>query len=392
MSFSTQRVTSDGTLVTLAIAIKYFDRSEISVLFDGVMTTTGWSWVGASDHTITFSSAVPKGVEVMLVRTTDLESVRHQFSLGAAFKASTVDEDFTQILHVAQEARENASVSDTYQDLNIHGFKVLHVGLATDPGDAVSLGQFSVHDATIIGYRDAAAVSASEAAASAADALVSELNAAGAAVTVLEDAIGVSVQAHMTEASQAEMELGSESGLRSMSPLRVKQAMQASTVTTTGNQSIDGLKTFTTRPIIPTPSMVRLNTANGYGSTNTKIRRFTNTVVNQGTDITYTDSITLGGSFTINVAGVYTINYSDSFISAGSAGLSKDTTTPTTNIYSIAASGILAIDTSASAQLAASCSCAIYLPVGAVIRAHTDGVAAGTTYPNMTQFTITRTG
>ena len=40
-------------------------------------------------------------------------------------------------------------------------------------------------------------------------------------------------------------------------------------------------------------SMVRLNTANGYGSTNVCIRRFTNVVTNQGSDITYVDSATL---------------------------------------------------------------------------------------------------
>ena len=54
-------------------------------------------------------------------------------------------------------------------------------------------------------------------------------------------------------------------------------------------------------------SMVRLNTSNGYGSTNTVIKRYTNVVTNQGVDITYADSATLGASFTINTAGVYAI-------------------------------------------------------------------------------------
>lgn len=194
MAFSTQRVTSDGTLATLAISIEYFDRSEISVLFDGVLTTTGWSWVGSTDHTISFSPEVPEGVEVLLVRATDLSEVRHQFSLGAAFKASTVDEDFMQILHIAQEARENTSISDIYQDFNVHGFKVLNVGLATNPGDAVSLGQFSAHDTTIVGYKDDAAASATAAAASATAAHTSEQNAADAANAEITAALGTSIQ------------------------------------------------------------------------------------------------------------------------------------------------------------------------------------------------------
>jgi hypothetical protein len=66
--------------------------------------------------------------------------------------------------------------------------------------------------------------------------------------------------------------------------------------------SLDGTgqPTFPKQPLVTlAQSMVRLNTANGYGSTNTAIRRFTNVVTNQGTDITYADSATLGTTFTI---------------------------------------------------------------------------------------------
>lgn len=61
-----------------------------------------------------------------------------------------------------------------------------------------------------------------------------------------------------------------------------------------------------------TNSEVIVDTGNGYGSTNTKIRRWTNARVNTGTDITYADSATNGGSFTINTAGVYAITAHDS--------------------------------------------------------------------------------
>jgi len=50
---------------------------------------------------------------------------------------------------------------------------------------------------------------------------------------------------------------------------------------------------------IPAKSQIRLNTPNGYGSTNTKIRRFLNVVENQCPDVTYADSATLGASFTV---------------------------------------------------------------------------------------------
>lgn len=56
---------------------------------------------------------------------------------------------------------------------------------------------------------------------------------------------------------------------------------------------------------------VAVHTGNGYGSTKTKFRRFTTTLHNDGTDITYADSSANGASFTINETGLYYIRYND---------------------------------------------------------------------------------
>lgn len=58
-------------------------------------------------------------------------------------------------------------------------------------------------------------------------------------------------------------------------------------------------------------SEVCVDTGNGFGSTNTFIRRFSNTRKNIGSSITYADSATLGGSFTINQTGIYSVMYMD---------------------------------------------------------------------------------
>lgn len=232
MSYSTQRVTSDGTLILLPISIEYFDRTEISVLFNGVVTSD-WAWVGSTDKTLSFTPAVPNGTEVTVLRTTDLSKVRHMFSLGAAFKADNVDEDFQQVLHIAQEARENASIADVYQDLDVHGYKIRHLGLASEAGDAVSFGQFSEHDATIVGYKDAAAASAAAAAISAEGAAASAAAAEDAGTVAAEAAIAASigdtVQAYSPDATQAEAEAGVVTARRSWSPIRIAQAIAART-------------------------------------------------------------------------------------------------------------------------------------------------------------------
>lgn len=149
-----------------------------------------------------------------------------------------------------------------------------------------------------------------------------------------------------------------------------------------------GTPTFIKQPVLPVQSMVRLNTANGYGSTNTKIRRFTNVVTNQGSDITYVDSATLGSSFTVNTSGVYAISYSDSLVSAsGYSGISVNSSQLTASIHSITASDIYALGLGNGSGQSINTIVTTYLASGAVVRAHTSGDAAGTA---VAQFVITR--
>lgn len=177
MSFSIQRAVSDGTMTLLPVSIDYFDREEISVLFDGVLNARQWAWVGTTDKTLSFTPEVANTVEVMIVRSTDLAALRHQFSLGAQFTAESLDESLLQVLHIAQEAREGSNLGEIFQNLNFHGFKATNMGNGSDPGDAVNHAQMEAHDVTIVGYmnttegyKNAAAASASASAASAVDA------------------------------------------------------------------------------------------------------------------------------------------------------------------------------------------------------------------------------
>lgn len=140
MASSTQSAVSDGTLAVLDISIDYLSRSEISVLYNG-FPVTSWSWVGTTEKRITFSPNVPVGTEVLVMRTTAVDTVKNVFSAGAAFIAKALDEDFTQVLHVAQEARETNRSGNFYTDINMHGRKLTNVGLAQNPTDAVTLSQ-----------------------------------------------------------------------------------------------------------------------------------------------------------------------------------------------------------------------------------------------------------
>lgn len=146
-----------------------------------------------------------------------------------------------------------------------------------------------------------------------------------------------------------------------------------------------------TMVVLPTtPSMVRLNTDAGFGSTNTAIRRFANTVTNTGSDITYADSAANGASFTINTAGIYAITFSMGFSSSSNIGLSLNSTQLTTAIHSITISDQLVNAVTPSASWSTCVSWTGYLPAASVIRPHTSvSVTAGTTN-GLPTFTIVR--
>lgn len=135
-------------------------------------------------------------------------------------------------------------------------------------------------------------------------------------------------------------------------------------------------------------SIVRVKTSNGYGSTNTKIRRYTTTVTSSGSDITYADSATLGGTFTINTTGMYGISCTESFNGGQYLGISLNSTQLTTSIQNITAADRLAASLTVGSNVPGSVATTIYLTAGDVIRAHSDGSGVGVA--DYVSFTIAR--
>lgn len=177
MSFSTQSVTSDGSLVLIDISFDYITRDEVAVFFDSV-PTTNWSWVGVNEKKIAFSPAVPVGVEVLVKRTTDISKLRHEFSLGAAFIYQTLDEDLKQVLHIAQEASEANFVGDFFAPINMHTNRITSLAAGTAPTDAANVGQLGPYVATAAASAASASDSATNAAISATNAAISATQAA----------------------------------------------------------------------------------------------------------------------------------------------------------------------------------------------------------------------
>jgi hypothetical protein len=93
----------------------------------------------------------------------------------------------------------------------------------------------------------------------------------------------------------------------------VNIASGAVTSGTRGTVTIDGgtiVLTATTDITVTNHSYHSVRGSTARGSTNTQIYRWTGAVDNVGTDITYSDSATNGGSWQINTAGIYSVTCS----------------------------------------------------------------------------------
>lgn len=130
-------------------------------------------------------------------------------------------------------------------------------------------------------------------------------------------------------------------------------------------------------------SSVRVDTSNGYGSTNTKIQIYTNSTT-VGSAITYATSAANANSFTINSAGTYGMIGLFQKTSSNTVGISNNSNQLTTNIETITAAHRLAVVTTPSANFYTTVSVpAIRLAVNDVVRVHNDAGAPTTAAKEM---------
>jgi hypothetical protein len=151
MPRSTQSAVSDGTLVTLILTIKYIDKADVTVLVNNIPLVVDVDYEWATATSITFMAPVPAGDVVLLVRRTELDNVLNIFADGASFNNKTMDENFEQLLFVGQEAQENTSLTDVFNDLDMHGKTLFNLADAVGPTNPVTLAQLNAYAADSAG-------------------------------------------------------------------------------------------------------------------------------------------------------------------------------------------------------------------------------------------------
>lgn len=128
-------------------------------------------------------------------------------------------------------------------------------------------------------------------------------------------------------------------------------------------------------------SEVMLSGGSGLGSTNTSVRRFSNSLISTGSGITYTNSAVNGDTFTVNDAGMYSITYQDSSTTDGGMvfGITRNSTQLTTGPSGITDANLLATGIVSAVNRTSTCTTTVFLAAGDVIRAQAESGANDTT-------------
>lgn len=143
--YSVQIAVSDGTLTRIALSIEYFEKDDIS-LYRNLSTVpmvlgVDWQWDGSTHINLLTGVPVAAGGYITVRRNTNIDRAFNIYDGGAAFTRDTLDENFKQMIYLAQEFTEGNGLTGLYFPLDMHGFKITNLGDGTDATDAVNKGQ-----------------------------------------------------------------------------------------------------------------------------------------------------------------------------------------------------------------------------------------------------------
>ena len=110
-----QSQVSDGTLNIVNVGIPYFEQDDVALALDNgvdaevpLIEGVDYNWTSATSiQFIAGANApggfIPNGITVFLRRTTDSDEMLNVYDGGAPFSRTTLDENFEQLLFLAQE-------------------------------------------------------------------------------------------------------------------------------------------------------------------------------------------------------------------------------------------------------------------------------------------------
>ena len=99
--------TTNATTTNFAFTFPYLVKSDVKIKINGTtQATTEYTWASATE--LQLNNPAPDNADVIVYRNTANDTKRGTFYAGSAIKAEDLNENFDQVLYVAQEVDNNA--------------------------------------------------------------------------------------------------------------------------------------------------------------------------------------------------------------------------------------------------------------------------------------------
>jgi hypothetical protein len=108
MATTQNNYTGNGTNKLFSITFPYLETTDIFVFVNGAATT---AYTFANATTIEMTTAPANGATVVILRSTDDTNLQATFFPGSSIKASDLNNDFDQVLFIAQETTNTAQAA-----------------------------------------------------------------------------------------------------------------------------------------------------------------------------------------------------------------------------------------------------------------------------------------
>ena len=295
--------TGNGTNRLFSFSFPYFFPGDIKVQLNGVNTT---AYTFANATTIETTTAPAAGVVVTVYRDTGSDAMVAEFYPGSAIRAQDLNDDYSQILYVVQEAETLAAETNTTSLTALTtansatasaNTAVTTANAATSTSNAaISQSSAAVNTANTASANASAAVSTANTAATNATTAISTANSAS---TAAASAVTTANAATATANSAA------SNAAASVSTANAANASSTSAVSTANTANTNASAAVTTAGTASSNASTALSTAN---TANTKADQAISAVSNS---INYT--------LVANVAGIPASPANDTYVEVGNS-------------------------------------------------------------------------
>ena len=109
MAITSHTSTGNGSNKLFSFTFPYLETSDIDVYLNGALQTITTQYFFANATTVEFVTAPGNGVTVLIKRSTDEATISNSFFPGSSIKAADLNDNFNQVLFLAQETNNNVA-------------------------------------------------------------------------------------------------------------------------------------------------------------------------------------------------------------------------------------------------------------------------------------------